>query len=254
MSPPLFRRLFAPAPRLPEGPRQRDAVVTSQVVGLPALHATCDEPGYRYVLCSTCWSARAPASVCFSILLPSEPGPATPCCAARERSMTMREPGPPSQTSLIAKSPACLSRWRTLRRRAPGWLKGFSLTLLAILYAAVPAHGQAPAAAAGEADVATAPIVIDGIELFSVRGVSSYPAQLRAQLIRDRIVAAAADPAVVPESLQMVDSDGSTRLMAGEHPIMAVVDADSALEGVARPALAMAHLYRVRTAIAEWRY
>jgi small-conductance mechanosensitive channel len=114
------------------------------------------------------------------------------------------------------------------------------------------AQPQGPAAAP-EADVATVPVVIDGTALFRVRGVSSYPAEARASAVEERIVSAAANPAVDPASLRLVEGDGALRIMAADRVIMAVVDADAVLEGVSRADLARAHLQAVRGAIAQYR-
>ncbi|HUL14136.1 MAG TPA: hypothetical protein VLU73_18445, partial [Methylococcaceae bacterium] len=42
-----------------------------------------------------------------------------------------------------------------------------------------------PRAAVAEAEIATAPVEIDGSVLFRVRGVSAYPAEKRAGAIKD---------------------------------------------------------------------
>ena len=111
----------------------------------------------------------------------------------------------------------------------------------------------AQSAATPDPDVPTAAVVLDGIELFRVRGVSSYPAAARAGLIEDRIVEAAADPRVAPASLRVVEGPGALRIMAGDHLVMGVVDADAAIEDVSRLDLASAHMIAVRDAIAEYR-
>jgi small-conductance mechanosensitive channel len=108
---------------------------------------------------------------------------------------------------------------------------------------------QSPA----EAEIVTAPVEIDGATLFHVRGVSSLPAQERARLIAERLTAVAADSAVPLDSLHAVDSDGVTRILAGEQPILTVVDADASLEQVGRVALGTAHLLRIRQAVLDYR-
>jgi len=129
--------------------------------------------------------------------------------------------------------------------------------VLAGLLAAAAASGprlraQAPPAAA-EVDVPTAPVNIDGVTLFRVRGVSSYSAADRAAAIAQRIAAVAADRQVSPDSFQIVDGPNAVRLVAGNQLLMGVVDADAALEGVSRIELAVAHLARIRQAIAGYR-
>jgi small-conductance mechanosensitive channel len=128
--------------------------------------------------------------------------------------------------------------------------------LLLLAAAAAPVarlQAQERARPAVEDEVVTAPVDVDGVVLFQVRGVSSYPAGLRARLVRDRIVALAADPAVSPDSIQVVDNGSVATLTAGDRPVMGVVDADAALEQVGRTELASAHLQRVRQAIVDYR-
>ena len=109
------------------------------------------------------------------------------------------------------------------------------------------------ACGAPEADVITAPVEIDGDVLFRIRGVSSLPASDRAQRIRERIIAVARDPAVAPESLQVVNMESASYLQAGNESLMAVIDADASLEQVGRAVLAQAHLLRIQQAIRAYR-
>src|SRR3954468_17919881 len=100
------------------------------------------------------------------------------------------------------------------------------------------AQGAAPPRRAGPA----APVTIAGAVLFRVRGTSSFPATERAASIHQRIVAAAADPAVTLISVSSGDRDGVVRLVAGERLLMTVVDADGAVEDLSRNELGTAHL------------
>ena len=127
-----------------------------------------------------------------------------------------------------------------------------TLALVASAAADLRLHAQEPPRSA-EADIATAPVQIDGTTLFHLRGVSSLPAQERARLVEERLTTVAADPAVPLESLHTVDSDGVTRILAGDRPILTVVDADASLEQVGRLALATAHLLRIRQAADDYR-
>jgi small-conductance mechanosensitive channel len=112
---------------------------------------------------------------------------------------------------------------------------------------------QGAAGAAADEEIATVPVEIDGMVLFRVRGVASYPAATRARLIRDRIVAAAADPAFAVDSLRLVESEGTLRIQAGDQPLMTVTDADASLEQISRTDLAAAHRFRLQQAIADYR-
>jgi small-conductance mechanosensitive channel len=127
------------------------------------------------------------------------------------------------------------------------------LTLVAGLGTGGRLQAQTTNGSEQQNEVVTAPVDIDGVELFRLRGVSSFPAEVRAAAVRDRIVAAAADGAVTPESVRLLENDGSVAILAGDRPIVTIVDADAALEQVGRLELANAHLFRVRQAIADYR-
>jgi small-conductance mechanosensitive channel len=130
-----------------------------------------------------------------------------------------------------------------------------SLTFLAtILVSGEGLHAQeAPSPAAAEQTVATAPVDLDGAVLFRVRGVSSFPAEARADGIRERLVAVASDSSVAVDSIRVVDESDVTRIVAGETTILFVSEADAALEQVRRPGLAAVHLAKIREAVTGYR-
>jgi small-conductance mechanosensitive channel len=127
-----------------------------------------------------------------------------------------------------------------------------SLTLIACLVVGGRLQAQ-QGRPAGEAETSTAPVTLDGVVLFNVRGVSSLPAEERARRIEERLRAVAADPTVPVESLRMVESEDAIRIFAGDTLIMGVVDPDASLEQVRRADLAGSHLGRLRQAIADYR-
>jgi len=119
-------------------------------------------------------------------------------------------------------------------------------------------HGQGKgrevaSAPEAEADRPTASVTLDGRALFRVRGFSAYPAQERAEAIAKRIIAIANDAAISPGSLQAVEGDHVTNILAGDRIIMAISDADVSLEGVSRPLLAKAFILRISEAITAYR-
>jgi len=127
------------------------------------------------------------------------------------------------------------------------------VSLFLSLLIAADAGAQGTPALSVEAEVATAPVMLDGIVLFPVRGLSSYPAETRARVISQRIAAVAADRSIPVDALQAVPIENAVRIDAGTQPLMAVVDADGAVERVSRADLAAAHLIRLKQAIAEYR-
>ena len=68
-----------------------------------------------------------------------------------------------------------------------------ALALIALLAGAGRVEAQDASRRAAEETIATAPVEIDGAVLFEVRGVASYPAEVRARSVNERIVAVAAD-------------------------------------------------------------
>jgi small-conductance mechanosensitive channel len=129
--------------------------------------------------------------------------------------------------------------------------------IVALLLAAgartLPAQEPAAPPGPAEAEVHTAPVVLDGVVLFTVRGVSAYPAEQRASQIAERIRQVAADPHLPLTDLRSVESAAGTQLRVGDRPIMLVLDSDGRLEGVSRQELAIAYLDVVRRAIDEYR-
>ena len=107
--------------------------------------------------------------------------------------------------------------------------------------------------AQGEAKTVSAPVTVDGEILFRVRGVTAIPADVRARQISERIAAIAADPSIPLDALRIVEVEGRSDLLAGEHRIATVVDADADVEDVGRRTLALANLSRIREAIEAYR-
>jgi hypothetical protein len=130
-------------------------------------------------------------------------------------------------------------------RRWPGLL--LALGLLA---------GAASAARGAEAPIhVTAPVVIDGVTLFRVRGSSAFPADERAQAIIDRVVEAAGDASLATSTLRVVPGEGSADIMIGDRFLMSVLDADADadLEGLSRRDLARSYVKRMGPAITAYR-
>ena len=127
--------------------------------------------------------------------------------------------------------------------------------LVLVATASLPARllGQTPAGSDADAEIVTAPVELDGVELFRVRGVSSLSAADRAAQIRARLVSVAADRTIPVESIQVVEGESLSRIQAGDVLIAAVVETDAIMEQVARNDLAAAHAYRIRQNITAYR-
>jgi len=98
-----------------------------------------------------------------------------------------------------------------------------------------------------------APVVIDGVELFKVRGVQAYPAEKRAAQIEQRIEAFAANPALSPKALVITETVEGSQIAAGSQTLLTVFDADARLEQVRRPVLARIYATRISEAIETYR-
>jgi small-conductance mechanosensitive channel len=105
----------------------------------------------------------------------------------------------------------------------------------------------------GRGSVITAPVVVDGLPLFEVRGVSAFPAATRADLHAKRILDGARNPEVDPEKIEIVESEQGTELVAGDHTFGLVLEADARLEDVTVYELAMARRESIKRAIQRYR-
>ncbi len=139
------------------------------------------------------------------------------------------------------------------RRRVLAGIVG--VVTLAIASAAAQGTPSAPSTPVEEEKTAIpmAPVELDGMTLFAVRGLSVYPAEKRAQDIAARIREIAANPAYSPQSLKVEDGPLATRIVAGNEFIMNVFDPDARLERVSRQVLAQAYVSRMRGAIENFR-
>ena len=104
-----------------------------------------------------------------------------------------------------------------------------------------------------DAQIVTAPVEVDGRILFRVRGVTSFPAQTRADAIADRLERLASDPTVDAGSVRVVEGAGHSAIMVGDRRVMVLFDADARIEDVERADLAHANSERIRVAIEDFR-
>jgi small-conductance mechanosensitive channel len=102
-------------------------------------------------------------------------------------------------------------------------------------------------------ELPTAPVIVDGVTLFRVRGISSYPAERRAAEIAKRITEVAADRAIPVDSLKVQDTPTATLVVASGRRLFGVLDADAELEGLSRQILAQAYQARVAEAVTAFR-
>ncbi len=129
--------------------------------------------------------------------------------------------------------------------------------LLALICGPLFLSGQQPppAAETAAAEIETAPVMIDDMLLFSVRGIAAYPAEERARTIARRIREIASDPKITTDSLKTVVKPDCTEIAAGGILITRVFDVDAALEldNMPRGLLAEVYLQRIREAVEKFR-
>lgn len=128
------------------------------------------------------------------------------------------------------------------------------LFLIIALGLSADGAAQEPTAARLGPEEPTAPVVLDGVALFTVRGLTSYPAERRAADIAGRIAAVASDRSIPPESISLQDIPEGTAVGVANRRLFAVLDADAELEGVTTQLLAQAYLPRVQEAVQRFRH
>ena len=133
-----------------------------------------------------------------------------------------------------------------------------AVALLGLL--AVPASAQQTSPAPAGIDFAqleqespTAFVLIDGVAIMRVRGMSSYPAEQRAATIANRIREAAENPTFQPDALRIEETEISSQILADRQLVMNVYDADAKVEAMSRQVVANLYIGRIRSAIVSYR-
>jgi small-conductance mechanosensitive channel len=139
-----------------------------------------------------------------------------------------------------------------MMRRVP--VLGLIVLMLAfpVLSGAQSPKERIPGTEEGQA-FETAPVKLDGKELFRVRGVTAYPAETRAKAISGRIRAFASDETVSPQLLRVVESADRSDIYAGERHLLTLVDADARVAGLERHLLAEIAMAKVVDAVKAYR-
>ena len=140
--------------------------------------------------------------------------------------------------------------WRHVQSAALSCVLVFAWIVGAAAQANVPSD---TAQAAPPSTPEHAEVKLDGMTLFRVRGVMAFPAERRAQDIRDRIQAIAADPSIRTDSLRVVETEDRSNIFAGDRSVISVLDADAKLEGVRRQILAELYRRRIAEAMVAYR-
>jgi small-conductance mechanosensitive channel len=135
----------------------------------------------------------------------------------------------------------------------------FALMLLITPWTATAQETQVPSERISAEQISldsipTAPVLLDGHELFPVRGVSAYPAEERAKLISQRLESFAKDLTRPMESLRRVEEKGQIIIFAGPQMLMTIRAIDSQFEGGEEPqVLAQVYLRKIGKAVEAYR-
>lgn len=111
-----------------------------------------------------------------------------------------------------------------------------------------------PAPEGSTAEVATAPVILDGRPLFTVRGASSLPAAERAAAISERIVTAADSRDIALTDIVVTPGQFGTEIRAAKTTLMVVTPPDATLEGLPPDVLAQSHRNRIELAVSQYRH
>ncbi len=128
------------------------------------------------------------------------------------------------------------------------------LTLLGLMSLQNSFAQDANTAEPSPAAASTATVTVDGIPLFPLRGVSSFPARERAAGVEDRIVAFAADESRSVDELQIEHGDDAEIIKGGQTIIVQIFDVDAELENLSRQILAGVYLEEIKQVVIQYRH
>ena len=98
-----------------------------------------------------------------------------------------------------------------------------------------------------------APVTLDGEVLFQLRGISALPAPERAATVREKIIQAAQDASIAPDSGSLEASEDRITVILGTHAIVSFFPADAEIEAVPMKLLAETALVRIAAGIKDYR-
>jgi small-conductance mechanosensitive channel len=133
------------------------------------------------------------------------------------------------------------------------WMFRKSLAGLLALLVVVLVPGVTFPQEVSEVSSDAAYVRVDGKLLFRVRGVSAFPADVRAKSISRRIVDLAQDRSVSLDTISYVDAGDYYRVFAGEVDLLRVYAFDAALEEVPLETLAEVITFRIEEAAVRYR-
>lgn len=100
----------------------------------------------------------------------------------------------------------------------------------------------------------TAAVKFEGKILFYVRGITSFPAEERAQIISERIKNIAENDSINIRSLRIEELADRSNILAGEDFVVSILDTDAEIEGLDRQIVAEIVKTNIAKAINSYRY
>lgn len=97
-------------------------------------------------------------------------------------------------------------------------------------------------------------VFVDGEFLFQVKGIASFSAQKRASIIEARIVSAASNYAIHPDSVRIISLTDRVQVFAGSVFILNIFEIDAKSEGISRESLALLVKFNISKAIRQYRF
>ncbi len=97
------------------------------------------------------------------------------------------------------------------------------------------------------------PVEVDGVKLFYVRGISTFPAKERASTISRRIRKAAANNSINADSVRIITEETKFKIYAGTEFVMNVYNVDGENEGVSQSLMAELIQQKIVIAIKSFR-
>lgn len=133
--------------------------------------------------------------------------------------------------------------------------RGCLIGLLALAFVAIAAPGSAqdePPPVA-EQEIPSAPVAIDGVEYFVMRGAQSFTAEERVSIITEDIIAAAELNLDKPPTVTVRDSDFGMAVVVDGVQVFEFAEADAEFEGYSMEVVAQLYSGRVEQAVAAYR-
>jgi small-conductance mechanosensitive channel len=128
-----------------------------------------------------------------------------------------------------------------------------ALLAAAVSWFAPSAHAQQNGQAADTVAIVQAPVIVDGVTLFSVRGITAFPAEQRADQIASNIRRIASDSSIDPSAVTIQEQPNGTEILVHGERLMRVFDEDAALESIDRQTLAEGIRESIASAIVRHR-